>query len=119
MACSDLDFNFTLTYSYRYRYDGLYVVEKAWIEPGNNPGGFKVVKFAFKVLNLSLSPRPHNHSTNCPCQRLPDQPPIPEQTDDEEAVVQNENEGANGDMADGRSEPETLPADENDNETDG
>ncbi|KZO91208.1 hypothetical protein CALVIDRAFT_365881 [Calocera viscosa TUFC12733] len=40
-----------------YRYDGLYVVEKAWMETGLNPGGFKVCKFAMR--------------------RLPDQPPIP------------------------------------------
>jgi E3 ubiquitin-protein ligase UHRF1 len=33
----------------RYRYDGLYIVEKAWTEPGLNPQGYKVVKFAFKV----------------------------------------------------------------------
>lgn len=48
-------FHFGLTKFDRYRYDGLYIVEKAWIEPGNNPGRFKVVKFAFKVLNLVAS----------------------------------------------------------------
>ena len=58
---------------------------------------------------------PRNRSTNLRCQRLPDQPPIPEQTDEEVA----ENEGANGDMAEGRSEPETLPADENGDQSDG
>jgi len=31
-----------------YRYDGLYTVEKAWMEKGLNPGGWKVCKFAFK-----------------------------------------------------------------------
>jgi len=41
-----------------YRYDGLYTVEKAWIEAGLNPNGYKVCKFAFK--------------------RCPGQPPIPE-----------------------------------------
>ncbi len=41
---------FTQTYiPSRYRYDGLYIVEKAWTEPGLNPQGYKVVKFAFKV----------------------------------------------------------------------
>jgi len=75
-----------------YRYDGLYIVEKAWIGPGNNPGRFKVVKLAFK--------------------RLPGQPPIPEQSEGGDAATRYENEGANNDTADGRSEPETLPADE-------
>ncbi|PVG02565.1 hypothetical protein CPB86DRAFT_780517 [Serendipita vermifera] len=46
-----------------YRYDGLYVVEKAWMDVGMNPQGYKVVKFAFK--------------------RLPGQPPIPERSEDE------------------------------------
>ncbi|KIK71034.1 hypothetical protein GYMLUDRAFT_79194 [Collybiopsis luxurians FD-317 M1] len=40
-----------------YRYDGLYVVEKAWMEKGLNPKGYLVCKYLFK--------------------RLPDQPPIP------------------------------------------
>ncbi|KAJ2927179.1 hypothetical protein H1R20_g9938, partial [Candolleomyces eurysporus] len=40
-----------------YRYDGLYVVEQAWIENGNNPKGYLVCKYAFK--------------------RLPNQPPLP------------------------------------------
>ncbi|OBZ79154.1 E3 ubiquitin-protein ligase UHRF1 [Grifola frondosa] len=31
-----------------YRYDGLYTVEKAWMERGLNPKGYKVCKFAFK-----------------------------------------------------------------------
>ncbi|KAJ3548403.1 hypothetical protein NM688_g5305 [Phlebia brevispora] len=31
-----------------YRYDGLYTVEKAWMERGLNSGGFKVCKFLFK-----------------------------------------------------------------------
>ncbi|KAI0068481.1 hypothetical protein BV25DRAFT_3 [Artomyces pyxidatus] len=31
-----------------YRYDGLYTVEKAWMERGLNPKGFLVCKFAFK-----------------------------------------------------------------------
>ncbi|TFK57273.1 hypothetical protein OE88DRAFT_1715965 [Heliocybe sulcata] len=40
-----------------YRYDGLYTIEKAWLEKGLNPHGYLVCKFAFK--------------------RLPGQPPIP------------------------------------------
>ncbi|KAF9526430.1 PUA-like domain-containing protein [Crepidotus variabilis] len=39
-----------------YRYDGLYTVEKAWLEKGNNPKGYLVCKYAFK--------------------RLPEQPPL-------------------------------------------
>ncbi|KAL0951146.1 hypothetical protein HGRIS_007881 [Hohenbuehelia grisea] len=34
-----------------YRYDGLYSVEKAWIEPGLNKGGYLVCKFAFRRLD--------------------------------------------------------------------
>ncbi|ETW87243.1 hypothetical protein HETIRDRAFT_153833, partial [Heterobasidion irregulare TC 32-1] len=33
-----------------YRYDGLYVVEKAWMEKGLNPKGYMVCKFALKRL---------------------------------------------------------------------
>ncbi|CAE6435984.1 unnamed protein product [Rhizoctonia solani] len=40
-----------------YRYDGLYIVERAWMDRGNNPKGWKVCKFAFR--------------------RIPGQPPIP------------------------------------------
>ncbi|KAF8640478.1 hypothetical protein AX17_000141 [Amanita inopinata Kibby_2008] len=53
-----------------YRYDGLYAVEKAWMEKGLNPGGYLVCKFAFK--------------------RLPGQPPIPEK---ETAETQEHSEG--------------------------
>ncbi|KZW02419.1 SRA-YDG protein, partial [Exidia glandulosa HHB12029] len=34
-----------------YRYDGLYTVEKAWMEPGLNPGRYKVCKFALKRMD--------------------------------------------------------------------
>ncbi|KZT30410.1 hypothetical protein NEOLEDRAFT_1144074 [Neolentinus lepideus HHB14362 ss-1] len=44
-----------------YRYDGLYTVEKAWMEKGLNPHGYLVCKFAFK--------------------RIPGQPPIPTRDD--------------------------------------
>jgi len=47
-----------------------------------------------------------------PCQRLPNQPPIPERTEDGETATQHENEEANDDVAEGQSEPETLPAGE-------
>ncbi|KAI0303904.1 PUA-like domain-containing protein [Russula brevipes] len=43
-----------------YRYDGLYIVEKAWMEPGLNNGGFLVCKFIFR--------------------RLPGQPPLQKRT---------------------------------------
>jgi len=60
-----------------YRYDGLYTVEKAWMERGLNPKGFKVCKFAFK--------------------RCPNQPPIPEREvasdDDDEESVESEAKG--------------------------
>ncbi|GAB1526854.1 hypothetical protein RhiTH_010026 [Rhizoctonia solani] len=42
-----------------YRYDGLYIVERAWMDRGNNPKGWKVCKFAFR--------------------RIPGQPPVPVQ----------------------------------------
>ncbi|KAG6902876.1 hypothetical protein C0995_010045 [Termitomyces sp. Mi166 len=59
-----------------YRYDGLYKVEKAWIEEGLNPGKYLVCKFAFK--------------------RLPDQPPLPIRAieGDEETETMDENERA-------------------------
>ncbi|KAJ7293610.1 PUA-like domain-containing protein [Mycena rebaudengoi] len=47
-----------------YRYDGLYIVEKAWMEKGLNPKGFLVCKFAFK--------------------RLPNQPALPRRDDIQE-----------------------------------
>ncbi|EIN13715.1 hypothetical protein PUNSTDRAFT_140194 [Punctularia strigosozonata HHB-11173 SS5] len=47
-----------------YRYDGLYKVEKAWLEEGLNPKRLKVCKFAFK--------------------RLPNQPPVPVKGEDVE-----------------------------------
>ncbi|KAH7332889.1 PUA-like domain-containing protein [Rhizoctonia solani] len=40
-----------------YRYDGLYIVERAWMDRGNNPKGWQVCKFALR--------------------RIPGQPPIP------------------------------------------
>ncbi|RDB28964.1 E3 ubiquitin-protein ligase ORTHRUS 5 [Hypsizygus marmoreus] len=49
-----------------YRYDGLYKVEKAWMEKGLNPKGYLVCKFAFK--------------------RIPGQPPLPVRADAEDAV---------------------------------
>ncbi|TFK77070.1 hypothetical protein BDN72DRAFT_25255 [Pluteus cervinus] len=58
-----------------YRYDGLYYIEKAWIEPGLNAGRYKVCKYAFK--------------------RLPGQPPLP---------VRNTEEDEDGGSADGEAE---------------
>ncbi|KAI0031753.1 PUA-like domain-containing protein [Vararia minispora EC-137] len=37
-----------------YRYDGLYTVEKAWQEPGMNPKGYLVCKFALKRVSGQL-----------------------------------------------------------------
>ncbi|KAI0361652.1 hypothetical protein OH77DRAFT_1508535 [Trametes cingulata] len=53
-----------------YRYDGLYTVEKAWMERGLNPKGYLVCKFALK--------------------RLPGQAPLQYGDDDEES---NDSEG--------------------------
>ncbi|KAF7791834.1 hypothetical protein EIP86_002858 [Pleurotus ostreatoroseus] len=71
-----------------YRYDGLYTVEKAWMERGVNPGGFKVCKFLFK--------------------RIPGQPPLPIYTDDGEEA---ENEGSEA------SEADATAAEDNDDRT--
>ncbi|KAF9270246.1 hypothetical protein L218DRAFT_23267 [Marasmius fiardii PR-910] len=56
-----------------YRYDGLYIVEKAWMEKGLNPKGLKVCKFAFK--------------------RLPGQPPLPVREEEGSLGTETENEG--------------------------
>ncbi|KAF8078592.1 PUA-like domain-containing protein [Lyophyllum atratum] len=40
-----------------YRYDGLYTVEKAWLEKGLNPKGYLVCKYAFKRI-LGQAPLP-------------------------------------------------------------
>ncbi|EIW86679.1 hypothetical protein CONPUDRAFT_115281 [Coniophora puteana RWD-64-598 SS2] len=69
-----------------YRYDGLYIVEKAWMEPGLNAKGWKVCKFAFK--------------------RLPGQPDLPVR------VSEDEVEG-DGDIAeDEEVEDEPVSGDE-------
>ncbi|KAG8890714.1 hypothetical protein FRB98_006218 [Tulasnella sp. 332] len=52
-----------------YRYDGLYTVEKAWMERGINKRGYKVCKFAFKA---------------SPSLRVAGQPPLPERDLDAE-----------------------------------
>ncbi|KEP46552.1 SAD/SRA domain protein [Rhizoctonia solani 123E] len=69
-----------------YRYDGLYIVERAWMDRGNNPKGWKVCKFAFR--------------------RIPGQPPIPRQgqapkaakadVETKDADSEEENEGEDG-----------------------
>ncbi|KAG9083232.1 hypothetical protein FS749_006204 [Ceratobasidium sp. UAMH 11750] len=96
-----------------YRYDGIYVVEKAWIEPGNNPGRFDVCKFAFR--------------------RVPGQPKIPERSandddseeeateedgdgkEEEEEEAENEDADAEGE-AEGESEKENSPEPEDEEE---
>ncbi|KAG8831563.1 hypothetical protein FRC18_006313 [Serendipita sp. 400] len=76
-----------------YRYDGLYVVERAWMEPGLNENGYKVVKYAFK--------------------RLPDQPPIPERHLDEDGQDAGEDETeAVDDATSNRTSPPSSAADE-------
>ncbi|KAI9058336.1 hypothetical protein FKP32DRAFT_1741497, partial [Trametes sanguinea] len=57
-----------------YRYDGLYVVEKAWMDVGKS--GYQVCKFSFKVCP-STPGSPGDWTQGDPLQRLPDQPPIP------------------------------------------
>lgn len=80
-----------------YRYDGLYIVEKAWSEAGLNPKGYKVVKFAFK--------------------RLPNQPPLPERSLNEEDEDEEEEEEEGGESDKGTSPPGS-PSEVNDDETD-
>ncbi|KAI0639377.1 hypothetical protein C8Q77DRAFT_1044898 [Trametes polyzona] len=58
-----------------YRYDGLYTVEKAWMERGLNAGGFMVCKFALK--------------------RLPGQAPLPRRGDEDEGEGEDEGEDSN------------------------
>ncbi|KAI0669923.1 hypothetical protein C8Q78DRAFT_976572 [Trametes maxima] len=62
-----------------YRYDGLYTVEKAWMERGLNPKGYRVCKFALK--------------------RLPGQAPL--QYGDDEDADDNESDSVEGDTASG------------------
>ncbi|KAG9119234.1 hypothetical protein FRC07_005825 [Ceratobasidium sp. 392] len=78
-----------------YRYDGIYVVEKAWIEPGNNPGRFVVCKFAFR--------------------RVPGQPKIPEKRDgdEEEGEKDEEDEADKEDDADAEEEKENAAPEPN------
>ncbi|KAK0233207.1 PUA-like domain-containing protein [Armillaria fumosa] len=56
-----------------YRYDGLYQVEKAWIEKGLNTGGHLVCKFAFK--------------------RLPGQSPLPRRDTSEDSTEVSDKRG--------------------------
>ncbi|PPQ88665.1 hypothetical protein CVT25_010241 [Psilocybe cyanescens] len=55
-----------------FRYDGLYRVEKAWMEKGINAKGYLVCKFAFK--------------------RLPNQPPLPKKASEDTNDVANSQE---------------------------
>ncbi|KAG6911944.1 hypothetical protein DXG01_000192 [Tephrocybe rancida] len=57
-----------------YRYDGLYKVEKAWIEEGLNPGKFLVCKFAFKVIVAFRAQQ--SHRSHPFLKRLPGQPAL-------------------------------------------
>ncbi|KAJ2920326.1 hypothetical protein MD484_g201, partial [Candolleomyces efflorescens] len=73
-----------------YRYDGLYVVEKAWIEKGNNPKGYLVCKYAFK--------------------RLPNQPAI--QVRDLDAEDPNDQDQDGGDDEEAGKEDEEADVEE-------
>ncbi|KAG8802885.1 hypothetical protein FRC17_006324 [Serendipita sp. 399] len=82
-----------------YRYDGLYIVEKAWMDRGINEHGYKVCKYALK--------------------RLPGQPPIPERfPDGEKAENAKEEEDTKGEPEDATSNytspPPSSAADEDD-----
>ncbi|KAG7099245.1 hypothetical protein E1B28_001108 [Marasmius oreades] len=61
-----------------YRFDGLYIVEKAWMEKGLNRKGFKVCKFAFK--------------------RIPGQPPLPVREEGKDSPA-TENQGEQSESA--------------------
>ncbi|KAJ1302291.1 hypothetical protein OPQ81_001108 [Rhizoctonia solani] len=68
-----------------YRYDGLYVVERAWMDRGNNPKGWQVCKFAFR--------------------RIPGQPPIPRRDEVPKATTTDvEMKDAEGDEDEGEEE---------------
>ncbi|CAE6460115.1 unnamed protein product, partial [Rhizoctonia solani] len=68
-----------------YRYDGLYIVERAWMDRGNNPKGWKVCKFAFR--------------------RIPGQPPIPRKGEASRAHVADvEMEDAKEEKSEGEEE---------------
>ncbi|TFY62353.1 hypothetical protein EVG20_g6731 [Dentipellis fragilis] len=87
-----------------YRYDGLYTVEKAWMEKGMNKEGYLVCKFAFKVHADNM---PSAHSlADMVLQRLPGQPPLPyrdrdaekaeaEPTEEKDENATDEEESAN------------------------
>ncbi|KAF6765935.1 PUA-like domain-containing protein [Ephemerocybe angulata] len=71
-----------------YRYDGLYVVEKAWLEKGLNPKGYLVCKYAFK--------------------RLPNQPPLTVRALNGEGSgeASGDKEGSEGEEEEGEEENE-------------
>ncbi|KAI3622599.1 uhrf1 protein [Moniliophthora roreri] len=73
-----------------YRYDGLYIVEKVWMEKGLNAKGFLVCKFAFK--------------------RLPDQPPLPVREDDSATPTTNEGETSSPEAAEAADATEKADA---------
>ena len=58
-------------------------MSQAWIEPGNNPKGYKVCKYTFMV-SMALGQHRTNNSRSCCLQRLPDQPPLPRRDVEEE-----------------------------------
>ncbi|KAJ8084039.1 hypothetical protein PM082_002806 [Marasmius tenuissimus] len=94
-----------------YRYDGLYIVEKAWMEKGLNPGGFKVCKFAFKV-GLPDCKVVGVFLNEYWMQRIPGQPPLPIRTEDDEEETEQAEE------SDKKSEGEEEQENEEEEDTD-
>ncbi|KAG9013548.1 hypothetical protein FRB94_002142 [Tulasnella sp. JGI-2019a] len=76
-----------------YRYDGLYTIEKAWMERGINKQGFKVCKYAFK--------------------RVKGQPPLPERDLEAEARGDTTDDEV-GTEDDGRETEQNTEASEGD-----
>ncbi|KDN33286.1 hypothetical protein RSAG8_13624, partial [Rhizoctonia solani AG-8 WAC10335] len=73
-----------------YRYDGLYIVERAWMDRGNNSKGWQVCKFAFR--------------------RIPGQPPIPRRGQASRNVKADaEMKDAEEDGGEEEEEPEEKP----------
>ncbi|KAF8807436.1 hypothetical protein BYT27DRAFT_7189517 [Phlegmacium glaucopus] len=74
-----------------YRYDGLYRVEKAWLEKGLNPKGYLVCKFAFK--RLPGQPALPVQGTSSDDDAVQDGPNMKrEETDEDEDAVQDDSD---------------------------
>ncbi|KAJ8522541.1 hypothetical protein ONZ45_g907 [Pleurotus djamor] len=71
-----------------YRYDGLYIVDKAWMEKGLNPGGFLVCKYTFK--RMPGQPALPVRATDSSSDDADADAPIKEDSDAEDAPVADE-----------------------------